>query len=90
MSNKGLKKVTPKLLAKIRKILNGDCNTLEDENIILFSGEKWGLATYIEFTYRKHEISVEVVDGVITVFTFDYYGGNFIGNKAREIGKFQF
>ena len=85
-----LKRVTPNLQAKIRRILNGEWNTLEDENIILFAGTEDGTGAYAKFYYQKHEIAVDASDGIIKVFEFDYYGGGFWANDAREIGKFKF
>ena len=87
---KGLKKVTPALEAKIRRILNDEWNTLEDENIIFFAGVEGGEGAYVKFSYRKHEIAVDADDGIITVFEHDYYGGYSWAYEAREIGKFQF
>ena len=85
-----LKRVTPKLQAKIRRIVNGEWNALEDENILIFAGTGRGECDYIEFKYLKHEIAVDANDGTITVYEIDYYGGGFWANEAREIGKFQF
>lgn len=89
-SLRSLKRVTPNLQAKIRRILNGEWNTLEDENIILFAGTEDGTGAYAKFLYQKHEIAVDACDGTVKVFEFDYYGGGFWANEAREIGKFQF
>lgn len=85
-----LKRVTPKIQAKIRRILNGEWNTLEDENILIFAGTEGGTGAYTEFVYQKHEIAVDARDGIIKVFELDYYGGGFWANEAREIGEFKF
>ena len=89
-SLKGLKKVTPTLEAKIRRILNGEWNTLEDENIMIFAGTEGEKGAYARFFYQKHDIAVDANEGIITVFEYDYYGGGFWAYEAREIGKFQF
>ena len=85
-----LKRVTPKLQDKIRRILNGEWNTLEDENIRIFAGTEGGTGAYARFLYLKHDIAVDAKDGTITVFEYDYHGGGFWAGEAREIGKFQF
>lgn len=89
-SLRSLKRVTPKLQAKIRRVLNGDWNELEDENIKIFAGTGGGTGTYARFLYQKHDIAVDAEDGTITVFEYDYYGGGFWADEAREIGKFKF
>ena len=89
-SLRGLKRVTPALQAKIRRVLNGKWNTYKDENILFFAGAFGGENAYTRFSYLKHEIAVDASDGIIKVFEFDYYGGGFWANEAREIGKFQF
>ena len=86
----GLKRVTPTLQAKIRRVLNGEWNTLEDENILIFAGTEGGSGAYARFFYQKHDIAVDANDGTITVFEYDYHGGGFWASEAREIGKFQF
>lgn len=89
-SLRSLKRVTPKLEAKIRRILNGEWNTLEDENILIFAGTEGGTGAHTNFLYQKHDIVVDANEGIITVFEYDYYGGGFWANEVREIGKFKF
>lgn len=86
-SLKGITKVTDALKMKIRRI----GNRFDDEKTVtLIAGEYYGGDMDIRFLYFKHDILVQIRDGVVTVYEFDYYGGYFWAYEAREIGKFQF
>ena len=89
-SLRSLKRVTPNLQAKIRRIFNGEWNDLEDENIHIFTSGDSRESSYTNFSYLKHDISADLSNGIVTVFEYDYYGAGFWANEAREIGNFHF
>ena len=89
-SLKGLTHISEKLKEKIRKISSGEWNEMKDENITMFAGDFNGRNQNFRFFYLKHDITVNVDNGMATVSEFDYYGGYFWSYEAREIGKFKF